>query len=249
MPDLNINGHKHHYEDIGAGEPMVFLYYIIDNNAKGKAEILKEPAAGFRLIIPDARGMGASEHTTDVAPADWVEDLLGLLDALSIPSAHIMAQTVGTRVALRFAADYPDRVKSLILDATIAVNVPEGDAWRRHALTDSNMAPEFTAKIKATHGDDWRAVLDWFIPLHEKADFQSYYDGYKLAKRIKAPTLLIHGDLTRPFPVYPLEHSVEMHHLIPGSWLAIYPNTPGEAMSHHLTEVWDLVRRFVKEKA
>ena len=249
MPDLTINGHKHHYEDVGSGEPMVFLYYIIDANAKVKAELLRGPAAGFRLIIPDARGMGASAHTTDVAPADWVEDLRSLLDALSIPSAHIVAQTVGTRVALRFAADYPDRVKSLVLDATIAVNDPVGDAWRHHALDTANMAPEFIAKIQATHGDDWRAVLDWFIPLHEQDEFKRYYDGYELAKRIKAPTLLIHGDLTKPFPVYPLEQSVEMHRLIPGSWLAIYPNTPGEVMSHKLQEVWDLIRTFVKEKS
>ena len=249
MPDLNLNGHKHHYEDVGTGEPLVFLYFIIDNNAKGKAEILKGPAAGLRLIVPDARGMGESAHTTDVSPADWVDDLRGLLDELSLPAVHIMAQTVGTRVAMRFAADYPNRVKSLILDATIAVNEPEGDAWRRHALTTSNMAPEFKAQIQSTHGDDWRAVLDWFIPLHEHEEFKSYYDGYELAKRIVAPTLLLHGDLTNPFPVYPLEHSVELHRLIPGSRLAVYPNTPGEAMSHRMAEVWDLVRAFVKEKS
>ena len=171
--------------------------------------------------------------------------MLGLLDALSIPSAHIMAETLGSRVALRFAVDHPDRVKTLTLDAAIAVSEPAGDEWRRNFL--GNMPSERREGMQAIHGDDWESVLKLFVEVHERDHFKRYFDGYELAKRVKAPTLIVHGD-TNSSPVYPLEHSERLHELIEDSWLAIYPNTGGDVRVPMPDEFWGLVRSFIKEK-
>ena len=245
MPDLNINSYTHHYEETGSGEPMLFLFHLCTRNSKMLVKEFAPYNAGLRIIIPDARIMGESAHTADVDPEDWVADVLGLLDALSIPSAHIMAESLGSRVALRFAADHPDRVKTLILNSTIAVSEPAGDEWRRNYL--SNLPPERQEIMPAIHGNDWESVVKLFGAVHERDHFKRYFDGYELAKRVKAPTLITHGDINSS-PVYPLEHSERLHELLPDSWLAVFPNNVGDAREPRPDDFWELVRRFIKEK-
>ena len=131
MPDLTINGHKIHYEEKGSGEPLIFTNHLATGNAKGLMERFGKYLDGYRVIIHDGLSMGESDHPKDISPADWVEDLRGLLDALAIPSAHSVGWAIGSRVAVRFAADYPERVKSLTLTSTIA----------RLSLTHMTLAP------------------------------------------------------------------------------------------------------------
>ena len=247
MPDLTINGNKIHYEETGSGPPLVFMLHLISNNAK---DLVNEMgfAQDFRVIIPDARGLGESAHISEMSPEGWVDDLLGLLDALSIPTAHIMGETVGSRVALRFAADHPERTTSLIVDAAIAISEPDGDHWRRTFLNPETMKPAFAEKMQVMNGDDWKDVLKFFVSTHDRDDFRRYYEGFEAAKRVKAPTLIVHGD-TNSSPVYPLEHSEELHRIIPNSWLAVYPNKPGSVRGegHMPEEYWRLTHQFISE--
>jgi pimeloyl-ACP methyl ester carboxylesterase len=245
MPDVTVNSHKLHYEEVGTGEPLLFLYHLCTRNARELVKTVADHADGFRIIIPDARSMGESAHVPDVTPEDWVADVGGLLDALSLDSAHIMAETLGSRVALKFAVENPQRVKTLILDAAIAVSEPAGDQWRRDFL--NNPPANRIEGFKATHGDDWQAVINLFIDVHDRPTFNAYFNGYELAKQVKMPALIVHGD-TNSSPVYPLEHSEELHRLIPDSWLAVYPNTGGDVRVPHPVEFWNLIRTFVQEK-
>lgn len=109
MPDLTINGYKHHYEEVGDGPPMVFIAGTRFDAARDWVPYMRENAAGFRVVMPDPRGLAGSEHTTDVAPQDWVRDLGSLLDALGIDAVHLVSETLGTRIATRFAYEHPER--------------------------------------------------------------------------------------------------------------------------------------------
>ena len=246
MPTLTINGHAHHYEEVGKGETVLFLNHLVTDNAKNLMASLASDTT-VHLISPDGRGMGESAHTTDVAASDWVDDVVGLLDALSLPSVHVMGATLGSRLALRFAADHPERVKSLILDASIAVSEPEGDAWRRRFLHPDTILPQFKAAMPSLHGDDWEEVVSLYLRIHDDNGFKSYLDAYDFVGRVTAPTLLMHGD-TDSSPVYPLDHSERLHALLPDSWLAVYPNTGGEIRVKHPHEYWRLASVFLKEK-
>ena len=246
MPDLTINGHKHHYEEVGTGEPMLLTNHLVTNNAKALAERVGGHSQGFRLIIPDARGMGESAHVTDVSPADWVEDLRGLLDALSIPAAHIVASATGGRVAFRFAADYPDRVKTLLLSATIAVREPAGDEWRRRLLDPATMSAEFKSRLESLHGGDWKDVLNFFVDMSESDAFNNYCNLFEAAKRVKTPTFFIQGDLDTP--VHPNEHALKLRRILPDAQLAIYPKMES-VMNSAPEEFWRQVREFIQEKS
>lgn len=243
MPALTVNGSRMNYEEVGSGAPLVFLGYTRFDSAKGWVPYMAEHAKGFRVILPDPRGLGGSAHTTRVKPSDWVEDLAGLLDALSLRSVHLCAETLGSRVATRFAADHPDRVNTLILNGAIAYSSPEGDAERRRTAAVASMPKDRQETMRRSHGADWQAVNKFYQDFHARDDFKRYYDLRRVAKRVRAPTLIVRGDIDEP--VHPVSHSAVLHQRIPGSWLAIYPNAPFNAMRARPQEAWSLIRTFI----
>lgn len=77
------------------------------------AGITPSLAASHRVIAPDLRGFGESP----IPGGDYADatDVLHLLDTLGIERAVILGASFGGRVALEFAAQYPERVTSLAL--------------------------------------------------------------------------------------------------------------------------------------
>ena len=86
---------------------------------------------GMHVIRFDNRDIGLSTHMTD-APApdvgaaltgdhssasyklsDMAGDTVGLLDALELPSAHVIGASMGGMIAQTVAIEHPDRVRSL----------------------------------------------------------------------------------------------------------------------------------------
>jgi pimeloyl-ACP methyl ester carboxylesterase len=242
-----VNGVQINYEMVGTGAPLVYLAGTRFDSAKDKAVHLRDYATGFQSIVPDLRGMGGSTHTAQAEPEDWVRDLAGLLDALGTGSAHLAAETLGTRIAVRFAADYPNYVRSLILDAPIAYSSPQGDEQRRRNSGPDELPEDRRKSLEFHQGSDWQAVNAFYLGMHARPDFHQYYDLRQAAPRVTSPALIIRGDIDDP--VHPVQHSVELHALIAGSWLAIVPNTGFNALLGRPNESWDLIRRFTKEAA
>jgi 3-oxoadipate enol-lactonase len=75
-------------------------------------------ARHYRTVRPDMRGFGQS--TPMPADFEWsldviVDDYISLMDSLGIEKFQLLAAKIGTTVARRFAARYPDRIKTLVL--------------------------------------------------------------------------------------------------------------------------------------
>jgi pimeloyl-ACP methyl ester carboxylesterase len=86
-------------------------------------------SAGFRAIAPDTCGYGRSSAPSDstlYTPLQTAGDLVGLLDALSIPSTAIVGHDCGATHAWNAAMMRPDR-----FTAVFCLSVPyfpDGDA-------------------------------------------------------------------------------------------------------------------------
>jgi len=73
--------------------------------------------AGFHAIAPDFRGYGLSDQPSEPEKAayyDLVEDMVGLLDALGIEKAFIVAKDFGAFIAYYIGLCHPDRVKGIV---------------------------------------------------------------------------------------------------------------------------------------
>jgi len=85
-------------------------------------------SAGYRAIAPDMRGYGRSSAPADAGlytPLHTAGDLVGLLDALNIPSAVIVGHDWGASHAWNAALMRPDRFKAVFCMSV--PYVPRGD--------------------------------------------------------------------------------------------------------------------------
>ena len=226
MPTVTINELKHYYEDQGQGEALVMLHGAT-SSAHAFEEHFPELTQKYRVIAPDMRSMGRSAHVPEMPPSAWVDDLLALLDHLQIPKNHIYGTSLGSRVAMRFAIEYPDRVLSLVLGNPIIAITPEATANLNRAGGDWQNIPEPQQENYALrHGDDWKDVVLNYFNIRNKPELQEYFGLRDLVSQIKAPMLILRGDSLED-TTHPYAHPFELHTLVPHSRLAILPTYSG----------------------
>ncbi|MFC7488962.1 alpha/beta fold hydrolase [Knoellia sp. CPCC 206453] len=100
------------HDDEGSGAAVVLLHAGVADRGMW-AGIIPGLAAAHRVIAPDLRGFGG----TPLPGGRYgdADDVLHLLDDLGIDQAVIVGSSFGGRVALEFAAQHPQRVRSLAL--------------------------------------------------------------------------------------------------------------------------------------
>ena len=73
-------------------------------------------ARQYRVIRLDARGFGRSSvppEGYDWSLSNFATDLQALLDYLGVDKAHLIGETVGGTISLKFAQEHPERLNSL----------------------------------------------------------------------------------------------------------------------------------------
>lgn len=115
------DGLRLHYLDSGAGEPVVFIHGSgpgASGHSNFKQNYPQFAAAGYRAIVPDLPGYGASDKPETIYSLDFfVAALNGLLDALDIPRCVLVGNSLGGAIAIKLALDQPQRVSKLVLMA------------------------------------------------------------------------------------------------------------------------------------
>ncbi|MFG1625502.1 alpha/beta fold hydrolase [Kribbella sp. NPDC049227] len=113
---LDINGTVLEVEDLGDGEPVLLLHGWPDSHEVWRHQITALGTTGYRTIAPDLRGFGQSDKRGTVASygmIQMVSDLIGLLDAVGVPQAHVVGHDWGGAIGAVLAALSPERVASL----------------------------------------------------------------------------------------------------------------------------------------
>lgn len=106
----------------GEGDLVLLLHGFPDYHAGWKAQLPALAEAGLRAVAPDLRGYNLSDHPEGVGSYDidlLVDDVLGLIQALDAPRAHLIGHDWGAIIAWRFAMKYPQW-----LDRLAILNVP-----------------------------------------------------------------------------------------------------------------------------
>ncbi|WP_309676555.1 alpha/beta fold hydrolase, partial [Pseudomonas sp.] len=108
-------------QDIGSGEPVIFIHGS-GPGASGHSNFKQNypvfAAAGYRTIVPDLPGYGASDKPDTLYTLDFfVAALCDLLDALDIQRCVLVGNSLGGAIAIKLALDQPQRVSRLVLMA------------------------------------------------------------------------------------------------------------------------------------
>ena len=195
MPRCQVGDCSIFYEDIGIGDPVLFLHSGYSRGIIAFSGQIQPFFHTYRCLLPDYRGHG---RTRSIGK-DWdtptiAEDMAGFLQALGIDKVHLIGYSLGGGVALHLAARYPERVRSIITIGCGGVADSEGaDEYEPEALLRNNQT-EIIERIKAlhaeAHGGDWQhhmrqSTRDWRLyPRLEEADWL----------RLTMPMLLIGGE-------------------------------------------------------
>jgi pimeloyl-ACP methyl ester carboxylesterase len=113
----NSDGVSIAYEVTGDGRPVILLHGFPDTGALWGAQVQALAGAGFKVIVPDLRGYGASDKPADVgsyAIPFLAGDVLAVLDAEGVERAHVVGHDWGAALAWATASLVPDRVDHLV---------------------------------------------------------------------------------------------------------------------------------------
>jgi pimeloyl-ACP methyl ester carboxylesterase len=98
--------------------------------------------ARFRMVAPDFIGCGAEAHWSGVHPfraADEASRVVDIIDAAEFP-VHLVGHSYGGGIALRVAAERPDRIASLTLYEPVAFHLLRTAGAAERAAFDEIMA-------------------------------------------------------------------------------------------------------------
>jgi 3-oxoadipate enol-lactonase len=177
--------------------------------------VVVDAARERRVITWDLRGMRHSDipHSDRIDPAAHVEDAVAVLDHFGIEEAAVAAWSSGARIALEFAASYPDRTRSLMLVCggyghplrrlrflEIGSLLPVGAGFAKYIagfieapLRGLTQRPEFAGLIRQTGAVGATADVRGLVELaHEVADcdLRSVLATYEAVMGDAAPGLL-----------------------------------------------------------
>lgn len=254
---------KLHYNEAGAGAPLILLHGS-GPGATGWSNFapnIGPLSARFRVFAVDMPGWGASD-TISADKRDHVRAVLDFMDALKLPRAALIGNSMGGRTALNLAASYPDRVSHLVTMGAPSPGVllfaagdgpSEGLRTLRQAYVDPS--PDMMKKLVGIMTYDTRFATDELAaqrsrnalarPDHLRNFLAGAAAGAPLDEQrlrdINIPCLLIHG---RDDRVLSYEHSLRLVSLIPNSRLVLINRCGHWAQLEHAAEFNRLVEQF-----
>ncbi|BAY17875.1 alpha/beta hydrolase fold protein [Anabaenopsis circularis NIES-21] len=120
MPKVHVNEIDIFYEVKGSGEPLLLIAGFMCDRSYWSL-LLPHLVSHYQVIRFDNRGIGQSSiPNSPYSTQQMATDTSALLDILGIKQAHIIGHSMGGQIAQELALLYPEKIKSLVLLASLA---------------------------------------------------------------------------------------------------------------------------------
>lgn len=284
MPQVDVNGVTLEYEVRGSGDPLLFVMGLggqLTNWPDGFVDLFVDQ--GFQVILFDNRDIGLSSQTDWTPPSqgkmlrsfltrralqdvgytveDMADDAAGLLEALSIDSAHVLGISMGGMISQEMAIRHPQKVHSLcsimsntgdrkhggIAASLFAKMARDKPSTRETAVEDSVVAFEL---FSGPHFDpeEHRAMAKATIErsytpagiARQTAAIAATRDRTPLLANLRVPTLIIHGLVD---PLVKFNGGVATAKAIPGARMLAFPDMGHDLPRPRWAEICDEVTR------
>lgn len=166
--DDRLDLHARIYD--GEGPPLLLMHGLTRNAADFEA-LAGHLTGKYKLIVPDQRGRGRSDHDPEpqnYTPTVYVADMFALIDGLGLGNMGLIGTSMGGLMAMMMAAMQPERFDSLILN-DIGPAVEAGGLARIKSYIGS--PPPFDSwqqaadHCRSVHGDSFPGYTaqDWLV--------------------------------------------------------------------------------------
>ncbi len=243
-------------EVLGSGDPLLFIHGA--GGLLGNDPFLEELAQNFKVIAPHLPGFGEStggEEIDDVIDAALFYH--ELMDAMDIPSAHLVGYSMGGMLAAEVAALDVHRVRKLVLAASTGLwldDYPIADIFTAQlyelpALLFHDPNSPIARAIMALPSDP-QALGAMYLERTKRFAMASKFlwpipdrGLKKRAYRIAAPTLALWGESDK---VIPPVYGVEFTRLIANCRHRIIKEAGHMLMYEQQAGFCDAVKKFLK---
>jgi len=254
------------YHDHGSGFPVLFIH----GSGPGVSAwanwrlVIPELAKRHRVIAPDMVGFGFTERPEGVKydVETWVAQVIGLLDMLGLPKAHIVGNSFGGAIALALAIRHPERVERLVLMGSVGVPFPiipgldavwgyqpslenmrkllDIFAYSRELVNDELAELRYNASIRPGFQESFSAMFP--APRQRWVDAMSSREAD--IRALPHETLIIHG---RDDKVIPLSNSLTLLEWIDRSQLHVFSRCGHWVQIEHAERFARLLTDFFAE--
>ena len=95
-------------------QPLVLLHGLF-GSADNWGTVAKHFSKQYQVISVDLRNHGRSPHSDSQTYPEMADDLLELCDTLGLDRIHLLGHSLGGKMAMQFATQYPDKLEKLIV--------------------------------------------------------------------------------------------------------------------------------------
>jgi pimeloyl-ACP methyl ester carboxylesterase len=237
----DANGIKTNYLEAGKGDPVVLIHGSgpgVTSYANWRL-VLPTLAENYRVLAPDMVGFGFSERPANIeyGVQTWADQVVGLMDTLELPTAHMVGNSFGGAIALRIAAQHPDRVGKLVLMGSMGVPFPITEglervwgyepsfenmrraldvfAYSRDLVNDELAEVRYRSSIQPGFQESFAAMF----PAPRQRWVEAMCTPEDEIRRLPHRTLIVHGREDR---VIPLQTSLRLMELIDNADLSVF---------------------------
>ena len=244
MKSVATNGFATYYHEVGsADDPVVIALHGSGAGVSAAANwsyFLPDLAArGFRVIAPDVVGFGATVPNREYEYGDqaWVDWLAAFVDATNVSQAHLVGNSFGGWLSMRFALDHRETVASLVLMGTGGVartksparleneryvtpslegmrSILQNFVYHKELITDELVAVRYEASAAPGAPERFAAVK-----AARDRDVRASPLIEMGLESLDVPTLLVHG---KDDQIIPYGVSVELLGILPQSELIVF---------------------------
>jgi len=237
----DANGIKTNYLEAGTGDPVVLIHGSgpgVTSYANWRL-VLPALAENFRVVAPDMVGFGFSERPANIeyGVQTWADQVVGLMDTLELPKAHLVGNSFGGAIALRIATQHPDRVGKLVLMGSMGVPFPITEgldrvwgyqpsfenmrkvldvfAYSRDLVNDELAEVRYRGSIQPGFQESFAAMF----PAPRQRWVEAMCTPEDDIRRLPHRTLIVHG---REDQVIPVQTSLRLMELIDNADLSVF---------------------------
>jgi pimeloyl-ACP methyl ester carboxylesterase len=237
----DANGIKTNYLEAGKGDPVVLIHGSgpgVTSYANWRL-VLPALAENFRVVAPDMVGFGFSERPANIeyGVQTWADQVVGLMDTLELPTAHLVGNSFGGAIALRVATQHPDRVGKLVLMGSMGVPFPITEglervwgyepsfenmrrvldvfAYSRELVNDELAEVRYRGSIQPGFQESFAAMF----PAPRQRWVEAMCTPEDEIRRLPHRTLIVHG---REDQVIPVQTSLRLEELIDNADLSVF---------------------------
>ncbi len=253
-----------YFNEYGAGFPIIIVHGLL-GTSDNWITVAKKLSAEYSVFNVDVRNHGRSPHLPEMNYPAMAADLKAFLENQWIHKAHLIGHSMGGKLVMQFALEYPEIVDKLVVVdiapksypgghehilaalESIDLNVVESRKEVEAALSEKLDEPESVIQflMKNLHFDRVLNNYSWKMNLSAILDHYEEISGaIESGESFDGPTLFISGGNSKY--ILP-EDEPAIRELFPKAEFKVVEDAGHWVHAEKPAEIFEILKEFLKD--